>query len=275
MPAGKRKATSPTAKAAKMSAGRPGTRPQWYDKEIPVRTVIEARLSAQGREQDGEFQCCYCDVHYAPDTLEIEHVVPFTTISLCAHSYSEWEIVTNDVANLTYAGGKKACGCNQSKSDQDLVTFLGGGKSKVDDWLDNNPEFKWLHTGGTGALNYIPPWKPRTISNPDDEAVTIYQSALQQRTAIRKTDLIPREVVKSEKCYVDMSDHIISPVDVIDVLIKRAKVNKNDVLLTYSDSSHTSDELHIKYKPANIQQICRLTLMAFDNKDILKKARKG
>jgi hypothetical protein len=83
----------------------------------------------------------------------------------------------------------------------------------------------------------------------------------------------PREVVKSEKCYVDLSGHTIGPVAAIDKIVSRLSMSVRDLLLTYSSSDRSGEELYILNKSAKIQNVCWQAIMAIDNKNIMKRQK--
>ncbi len=242
--------------APKNAQGSPD-RPPWYDNELPIRAVIEARLEAQGFRHDDKFECCYCRTPYDPAVLEIEHVAPYTAIVKTAFSMSDQVIVANDVANLTYAGGTKACGCNQSKKHKPLAEYLSAARIDFDDWMELHPEFGWMRQGETNNLVYIPPWKTRTISRPADETSVNYKKILDLMKVMRTRDLRPRTIIGWELCYINRSKHVIGEIECVKKLLADANLQLHHVLLT---SSRDSDGNLVIHQPLNIQEICHQTL---------------
>jgi hypothetical protein len=198
-------------------------RPPWYHSQGStddyVRSAVEELLETQAAHTvqtvNGlkKYSCCYCRQFFPPSALQIEHIVPFSTIAL-SHSFtaSEYKLVTNDVANLTYAcGNVTGAGCNQSKRDKQLLTFLSEpavlATTSVAQFFFDAPWAAWMHVGGT--MNYRPPWL--NFNNRLALATaSSYVKADAAELAKQAKDITPRPPLPMEMCLQDRNRRVIA-----------------------------------------------------------------
>jgi len=198
-------------------------RPPWYHSQgstddyvrSAVEELLETRTLDNMRIVNGlkEYRCCYCRQFFSPSALQIEHIVPFSTIAL-SHSFteSEYKLVTNDVANLTYAcGNVTGNGCNQSKRDKQLLNFLAepsvSKSTSVAQFFMDAPWAAWMHVGGT--MNYRPPWL-NFNNRPPLATASSYVQADAVELAKQAKDNTPRPPLPNEMCLQDRNRRVIA-----------------------------------------------------------------
>jgi 5-methylcytosine-specific restriction endonuclease McrA len=255
-------------------------RPPWYSStktgDDVARHAVEKRLKKNGHakvENNRQlFECCYCKGFYEPKDLEIEHIHPYSEIGKQANSESELEIIANDTANLSYACGTKAKGCNQSQSDKLLFDYLGKDQTKYKEFLEQN-DAKWMDPGISGSMNYMPPYKRSPSCEADKPSAddAAYQAQLEKRKEKHGDDLRPRPPIGRESCYHDLDGRPIGPVKAVDECCARAAaklgppMTQRDVL---KEVLNTSSNQHSKFAKANyvidkkeyVQEICWQTI---------------
>ncbi|MGC2656650.1 MAG: hypothetical protein WA324_01640 [Bryobacteraceae bacterium] len=255
-------------KRAKNMQG-PTDRPPWYGStkgsDDVVRGAIERRYVKAKRTQPvdkkTQYKCCYCGNFYDARDLEIEHVNPFSEIGKQTLNMSELQMVANDDANLAYACGKKGKGCNQSKSDKPLFQYLASDSTKYKTFFGDYPEFEWMDGTASGSMSYTAPWKARALTGDQANPHPAYTAKVVEMKTQQKTDYRPRPPIGWEKCYFNLNNMCIGPVDSVEDCCKRAGVELKDVLDTTSDEiSKDWGAKGIKFKSKVIQQICWQTM---------------
>jgi hypothetical protein len=219
------------------------------------------------------FKCCYCGEFFRPANLELEHIHPYCIIAKQANSQKELEIIANDTANLTYACGTTANGCNQSKSDKVLFDFMKRDIVEYEKFLENN-DAKWLDPTGSGSMTYQPPYKRNRGCAADKPSAddAAYQEQLAVRLKECGNDLRPRLPIGWEDCYFDLDGCPIGPVAAVEECCERAgnqqktKQTKDEVLkavlLTASNPYGKNAAQMVTNKPQHIKEICWQSLKA-------------
>jgi hypothetical protein len=248
----------------------PTDRPPWYGttpgSDDVVRGAIETRnkkkkRTAKAKSAKVQHQCCYCGDLCDTEILEIEHICPFSEIGRQATNMSELQMIANDTANLAYACGTKSKGCNQSKSDKPLFTFLEKDQTEYDGFLKEYSEFSWMDTTGSGSMTYAPPWQPRALTGEQTDSDAAYAAKLKKLESHRLTDYRPRPPIGWEECYFNLNGACIGPVGSVEDCCKRAGVALKDVLDTSSDRyAKGASDKDIRQKSAAIQEICWQTM---------------
>jgi hypothetical protein len=201
-------------------------RPPWYHSpgstDDYVREAIEWLLknhaphTVQTIGAHTQFRCCYCRQFFPPSALQIEHIVPFSTIALTeSFTQSEYRLVTNDVANLTYAcGNVTGNGCNQSKRDKQPIPFLNSlTTTDQNQFLQDAPWARWMF-GGVVSM-YNPPWNNPARPN---LLASAYVAAVDMDLIQRTLDTTPRPPLPLEPCLIDRNNRVIASVACVNYL---------------------------------------------------------
>lgn len=184
----------------RMHSGNGISRPSWYDSTL---AEVEANLAAAGRAGDnaGEFKCCYCDNVFPREALEIEHITPYSRIGMGPHVITDMDlkVVTNDIANLTYACGKKGNSCNQSKREKPLFQYLSDSNVCTrDEFFQRTPWALWMYVDAN--MVYKPSWSRDHSHNPLTQG---YNDERDFCRAARATSITPRSPFRDELCLVN------------------------------------------------------------------------
>lgn len=245
-------------------------RPPWYHSsgstDDQVREAVEWLLAnraphmVQNTGGQMQFRCCYCRQFFDPSLLQIEHIVPFSTIAANhAFTQSEYALVTNDIANLTYAcGNTGGNGCNQSKRDRDPIEFLGSiTTSNLAQFLLDTPWAAWMSNGV--SMNYMPPWNN---AHRTPVPCAAYNQAEARFLNNRQGDSTPRPPLSGESCLVDRNHGIIAAERCVNYLRTQNRIPAwltNQVIKNVLDE-HGAGQFKKQYTPENYSNTLSVTL---------------
>jgi hypothetical protein len=183
----------------------------------------------------------------------------------------ELEIIANDTANLSYACGTKAKGCNQSKSDKLLFDFLKKDSDEYRAFLKDN-DAEWMDPTASGSMTYQAPYERKAGCDADKPSAddAAYQGQLRDRVKKHESDLRPRPAIGQEQCYFDLDGRVIGPIAAVEECCERAGKKESppktkdqvlkEVLFTSSNSVGSHSRELVSSKPKYIQEICWQTM---------------